>query len=451
MGLADFIKAARHRVEEGAYALDGERLRPNGSLIAALSAAAPVIAEVKPRSPSQGRLLQGDPADLIQAYVDGGAAALSVLADADHFDGSPALVRQAHAAGLPILWKDFVVDCDQIDCAAHNGASAVLLIERCFQDPGEREAMVTYARNLGLEVLLEVHGADEAAGLEATNAEVIGVNARDLDTLEVDPAAALDVVARLADQHTVVALSGIHTRRDREAAKAAGARGVLVGTSLMTSPRPHLALRALRRPLAKVCGLTRFEDVDVAAAAGADLAGFVVGAPESPRQIAPVAAQALSDQARSKGLSPVLVTPHKDAWEVREWCRVVRPDFVQLHGLRPDAEWIHSLGAIPTAVLHAIGPDDAPPEDGAGLVVDTPSPTGGGSGEVHDWTKTANLLGKERRLTLVAGGLAADNAADAVQATGAWGADASSRLESEPGIKDPERIHDYVKALHDRT
>src|SRR5688500_8065427 len=155
--LQGFLQAARERVAKGEYATPGPRLEPNGGLKRALlEHPTPVIAELKPRSPSEGALLRGTPAGLLSEYAAGGAAGLSILTNATFFGGSPALLRASHAFGLPTLMKDFVVDGRQLEAAAHDGASAVLLIERCFARPEEREGMVAKAHRLGLEVLLEV-------------------------------------------------------------------------------------------------------------------------------------------------------------------------------------------------------------------------------------------------------------------------------------------------------
>lgn len=447
--LAGFLDAARRRVRDGSYAVSGDALPPNGLLTDVLALPTAVIAELKPRSPSEGRLLTGPPQRLLQAYRDGGAAALSVLTDADHFDGHPDLLRHAHATGLPVLMKDFVIDPAQVRCGAHHGASAVLLIERCFEDPAAREALVTVAHRLGLQVLLEVHDDADWATARSSSTDLFGVNARDLDTLAVDRDAACRLLATVhAADRPVIALSGIRSRRDREEAARRGARAVLVGTRLAKDPHPALVLRALQRPLAKVCGITDAAGLDAAAQAGADLAGFVVGAPESPRDLPAIKAQHLALQARHKGLAPVLVTPHEDPWEVREWCRLVRPDFVQLARLRPDDEWLHTLDAVPVTPLHVRHPDEGLPDQGP-FLIDTPHPGGGGSGRTHDWEATgARIADAPDRLSLVAGGLDAGNVAEALAVTGAWGADASSGLESTPGRKDPAKVRGFVDAVH---
>jgi indole-3-glycerol phosphate synthase/phosphoribosylanthranilate isomerase len=444
--LATFLDAARSRVARGFYAPAGAALRPNGSFVQALAKGGAIVAEAKPASPSEGRLLRGPPDRLLAAYA-GGADAVSALADADFFDGSPSLVRQAHATGLPVLFKDFVVDEAQLECARHCGASAVLLIDRAL-DPVRREALVEAAHRLGLEALLEVFDARDWATAKASRADLVGVNARDLDTLEVDAAGALILLGQVAHEQPhrpALALSGIHDRTGARLAWAAGARGVLVGTALLRSPDPALLLRSLRRPLAKVCGLRTPADVDAAVLAGADLVGLVVGSPGSPREVAPVEAQRLADAARAKGLRPVLVTRSADLSAVREWCRLVRPDYVQLHGTAPP-EWVHSLAAIPVHVLFAGGPGGALHLHGAGLVLD--GADAGGTGRTHDWDAARDALASETRLSLVAGGLGADNAAEAIQRSGAWGADASSGLESAPGRKDPAKVAAFVAAVH---
>ncbi|MCA1810744.1 MAG: hypothetical protein LC623_01885 [Halobacteriales archaeon] len=450
--LATFLARARERVAAGAYAPSGAALQPNGPFVAAIQSGSGVVAELKPASPSSGLLLRGPVEPVLAAYKAGGAAALSILTDADHFGGSPGLLRTAHAQGLPTLMKDFVVDEAQLACARHDGASAVLLIERCFAgDRERRETLVDAAHKLGLEVLLELFDAADWASARGSNADLLGVNARDLETLKVDEAAALRLLAEVAKQRPVLALSGVRRRADVLAARRAGALGVLVGTMLLEAPDAELALRALQRPLSKVCGLRTETDVVGAARAGADLVGFVVGAPRSPRDVPPIVAQRLADTARSLGLRPVLVTPHADAGEVRAWCRLVRPAFVQVSGFLPAAGWSHSLQSIPTHVLQAVeaGDDAAPGPDVAGFVADSPhGGLGGGTGAVHDWSRTLRLVDAHPgRLSLVAGGLDAGNAAAALAATGAWGADASSRLESEPGRKDPAKVLAFVQAV----
>lgn len=436
--LQRFLEDAHKRVTEGFYVTPHD-VKSNGSFVQALDRPDAVIAELKPRSPSEGRLLSTPPGEVLADYKLGGAAALSILTDADHFDGSLDLLAQANATGLPTMMKDFIVDEAQLDAAARCGASAVLLIARCLT-PERREDLVAAAHARGLEVLLEVHASESDV---ETAADIMGVNARDLDTLDVDLPGAMAAVRRISEHRPVVALSGIASRHERQAAVAAGATAVLVGTHLMRQPDRVTALRALRRPVAKVCGIRDQTGLESAIAAGADMVGFIVGAPDSPRNIGALEAQKLADQAKAVAVATVLVTPHEDPWEVREWCRVVKPTWVQLHGFVAEAEWSHSLRAIPTEIMQARRPGEAP-TTACGHVFDAAAP---GSGTPIAWTDVPRTSG----LTLVAGGLDAANAAQAVREAGTWGADASSRLESAPGIKDPEAVRAFVRTVQEAT
>ncbi|MFA5944384.1 MAG: hypothetical protein WC876_07965 [Candidatus Thermoplasmatota archaeon] len=372
--LTTFLDAARKRVEAGAYRLEGPALRPNGSLASIVRRGGAILAEVKPTSPSEGRLLRRPAREVLSEFTQGGADGLSLCTDADRFDGSPALLREAHATGLPTLMTDFVVDEAQLDCARHNGASAVRLIERAL-GAERREALVAAAHARGLEILLEISDAAEWQIARSSKADLTGVDARD-PNLALDSAAATILLGQIAQERpgTVVALFDVNDRAGVRLAHAVGAGAALVGTSLLRSPDPILLLRSLRHPLAMVCGLRTAADVAVVAQAGADLAGFELGTPGSPRNLNTLEAQRLADQARALGLRPVLVTRSMELATVREWCRFVRPDYVQLHGPAPP-EWVHSLAAIPVHVLFALGPTTDGPTaeifaEGAGLIID---------------------------------------------------------------------------------
>lgn len=449
--LSQFLDAARTRVAKGFYTPYGEAIPSAGSLVEALRAHPhPVIAELKPASPSEGRILQGDPQRMLRAYQSGGAAALSILVDEDHFDGHPDLVRAAAFTGLPILWKDFVIDEAQLDAARHHGASAVLLIERCFETAEAREALVQAAHARGLEVLLESFSSADVERARSSAADLHGINARDLDTLDVDVDAARVWVQSLAQAgKQVLALSGIRSRFDRDVAVSAGALGVLVGTHLMASPDPKLWLQALQTPLVKVCGITTEQDLQ--SAAQADLVGFVVGAPQSPRNLSAMQAERLCRMAKQRGQRTVLVTPHGDDWEVREWVRIVQPDYLQTTSLQPDEGWIHTLQQWDCQWLPALHEATRWPEGAVGIVLDTPTPLGGGSGQTHDVSLHARFLQQHaHKLSLIAGGLDAGNAQDALSTSGAWGVDASSRLEAAPGIKDPHLVQSFIEVAHGR-
>jgi indole-3-glycerol phosphate synthase len=198
-----------------------------------------LIAEVKRRSPSAGSINEGlDPAALAAAYAKGGAAAISVLTEVAHFGGSIAdLGAVVGAVDRPVLRKDFIVDEVQLLEARAAGASAALLIVRAL----EQEALVRllrFAGTLGLDVLVETHDRRELERALDTDAAIIGVNARNLDTFEVDAAAAWELLQRIPADRVAVAESGMASVLDVQGAADAGADAVLIGSALARSGNP---------------------------------------------------------------------------------------------------------------------------------------------------------------------------------------------------------------------
>jgi indole-3-glycerol phosphate synthase len=205
-----------------------------------------IIAEVKRRSPSRGDInAQLDPTSRASEYEAGGAAAISVLTEPVHFGGSEQdLARVRGAVKLPVLRKDFIIDEAQVIEARAWGASAVLLIARALE-PRALLSLAAAARDWSIEPLVEVRSDGELAAALEADARVIGVNSRNLETLEVDPAAAYELLARLPANVVAVAESGIRIVADVERAASVGADPVLVGTSLSESPSATSAVRAL--------------------------------------------------------------------------------------------------------------------------------------------------------------------------------------------------------------
>jgi indole-3-glycerol phosphate synthase len=196
-----------------------------------------VIAEIKRASPSQGAIAPGaDVAETARAYAAGGAAAMSVLCAERDFGGSLADLSAARrAAGLPAIAKDFTVFPEQVAAQRLAGADAILVILAMVSDD-EARRLLQAAELLGMDALVETHSAAEVDRALALEARVVGVNARDLDTLAVDRERQLELVASLPDAVVRVAESGISSRADVEAARDAGADAVLVGTALMKAP-----------------------------------------------------------------------------------------------------------------------------------------------------------------------------------------------------------------------
>jgi indole-3-glycerol phosphate synthase len=253
--LDDLTRAARAQVERRREQVSLDELeraisaRPEGRPFNEALAAPgiSVIAEYKRRSPSAGDLPRGaDPVEeIVRAYERGGAAALSILTESDHFGGSIADLRAARAATpLPILRKDFTVDRYQLYEAAAVQADAVLLIVAAL-DAEELERLHVEAAALDLDCLVEVHDREELEAALAIDAEVIGINNRNLADFTVDVSRTFELLADIPAGKTVVSESGISTRRQVEELEEVGVDAVLVGETLMRSEDPEAACREL--------------------------------------------------------------------------------------------------------------------------------------------------------------------------------------------------------------
>ena len=372
------------------------------------------IAEVKRRSPSAGDLRpRAEPSVLAAEFERAGAAAVSVLVD-ERFAGTVDDLRAARAAAaLPLLAKGFFREEAQLDELREAGADCALLILRDLDDRTAR-GLMAYAAKIGLDTLVEAHDRAELAHAVELGADPIGINARDLATFAIDRGAQLHLVAEAPRDRVVIAESAIHTRAQGAAAEVAGADAILVGTALMRAADPPGKLREIAsRPLVKVCGLTRPEDVDVALEAGADLCGFILEptSPRAAREVLPVPETALS-------VAVFVGEPGEAA-----------ADLVQLY------ERENGKVRGRDAVLLRDG-------ERVATVVDLPW-------EEEDETQLERARAVEGRLVL-AGGLGPENVRRAIAATRPWAVDASSSLESSPGVKDHDLVRAYVEAARSR-
>ena len=204
-----------------------------------------VIAEIKRASPSAGRIAETDPGARAAAYERAGAAAVSVLTERTHFGGSNDDLQAARACtSLPILRKDFVVHPAQVLEARAAGADAILLITAALSDD-EVQVLLAAAAGEGMAAVVEAHTARDLARAVASGARVLGVNARDLETLEVDAGRARALLADAPPDRVRILESGIGTAEDVRLAAEAGADAVLVGEALMRAPDPEAKLREL--------------------------------------------------------------------------------------------------------------------------------------------------------------------------------------------------------------
>jgi indole-3-glycerol phosphate synthase/phosphoribosylanthranilate isomerase len=366
------------------------------------------IAEVKRRSPSAGDLRpDADPARLAAQFAAAGAAAVSVLVD-ERFGGTIDDLRAARAAtDVALLGKGFFSTEEHLRELKEAGADAILLLLRDLDD-ATCARLLAYTHELGMDALIEAHDADELQRAMALDAPIVGINARDLTTFAIDRRAQLELVARAPRDRIVIAESGVYTRAQAAAAELAGAEAVLVGSALMQAPDPPAKLRELlSRPLVKVCGLTRQEDVDAAVEAGADLLGFIHAA-QSPRR-----ADAVLDVPETALSVSVFV----------EETHETPADLVQFYpdrggGVRGREALLLRDGVQVARVLDQPWQEQDP----------------------RHWRDAAAAEGR----IVLAGGLGPDNVRAAIDAVHPWAVDAASSLETAPGRKDHERVRAYV-------
>lgn len=223
------LSAARERGRGDGRPLTVDARRLGPALAAAESdGRIPIIAEVKPTSPTTDAHRDEDPVRLARDMVAGGAAALSVLTEPDHFDGSPEALRSVrNAVDVPVLRKDFILYEEQLDVVA---ADTILLIARFIEDLDD---LLTAARKRGFQAVVEVHTVAELEQAIKAGADIVGVNNRDLASLEVDLGTFERIAPTVPDDIILLAESGISTPADARRMRAAGADGLLVGSAIM--------------------------------------------------------------------------------------------------------------------------------------------------------------------------------------------------------------------------
>jgi len=433
--LAEIVRHKRDEVAERLRGFDGSAAEPSRhSLKAALSKpGARFITEVKRSSPSGHRSFHSiETAARAYAPV---TDAISVLTDQRFFGGSLAALRTVRELfNGPILAKDFVVVPAQVTEARLNGADAVLCMLSVLGDDHAR-AVMAEAERLGMDVLVEVHDEAELDRALALGAAIIGINNRDLKTLRTDLAVTERLASRVPEHVLLVSESGVATRGDVERL-APHADAFLVGSSLMAAEDVGQAARALVFGRVKICGLTRAEDVHAAATAGATHAGLIM-VPGTPRALTAEAALPLAHVARQAGLQAVGVFRDSAPAEVLAAADRIGLSAVQLHGHEMPGE----VAAVRAGFGGEVWTAGTAGRGGHRQLFDTGA---GGTGEAFDWSDIAEHPGKAQ--AFLAGGIGADNAR-AGQQTGVYGLDASSRLESAPGRKDPAKLQALFDAL----
>ncbi|MGM0555952.1 MAG: bifunctional indole-3-glycerol-phosphate synthase TrpC/phosphoribosylanthranilate isomerase TrpF [Myxococcota bacterium] len=399
--------------------------------------------ECKRASPSRGQIRENfDPRDIASTYAPF-ADGISVLTDERFFDGDPEYLRTvSDASDTPVLCKDFILDPYQVYEARMYGADAILLMLSVL-DEHTYNACADAAKRLDIDILTEVHDEAELERAIALDARIIGINNRNLKTLEVDLSTTERLAPKVPSDRVVVCESGISSHRDvvrlRDAVDA-----FLVGSALMERDDLDMAVRELLFGPVKVCGLTRPEDASAAFEAGATYGGLIF-ATESPRCIDLRGAQKVISAAPMRYVGVFVDAPRH---EIAAAARELDLSAVQLHG-NEDRTYIEALrDCLPenVEVWKALRVDDQAPDvtsTGADRVLLDNFEEGrrGGTGQTFDWSVL-----DDASATILSGGLAPENAARA-DSLGAEMLDVNSGVEREPGIKDPVKLHAFFEQL----
>lgn len=239
--LKKLVNNSQAAIDDGTYEIGIKLEKSNKDLLQTIKTNPhpTLITEIKFASPSLGKIRTlTDPVKVAKEMIDGGAKALSVLTQPNLFNGSPEYFMKVRSAvDIPLLMKDIMIDKVQIDAAEKIGADYMLLIQSLF-DKGylkEIDEFVDYAHKKGLHVLLEVHNSNELQNALKTKADLIGINNRNLDTLEIDLKTTENILKEHHKNQLIISESGINTPEDIQYLKKCGADAFLIGSSIMKS------------------------------------------------------------------------------------------------------------------------------------------------------------------------------------------------------------------------
>jgi tryptophan synthase beta subunit len=437
-----------------------------------------LIAEIKRSSPSAGAIAAADE-DIVaraRAYESGGATAISVLCEPHWFGGSVDDLRAVRAAvSIPVLAKEFVVEPIQLPHLRAAGADLVLLL--AVLHPAKRLArLVDRALEIGLEPLVEAHDEREVERALATNARLIGLNNRDLRSLEVDTDRAIRLRGLVPDDRLVVAESGVRDTATIGAWRAVGFDAALVGEALVRAADPAAAARAFVAagrvpsdqanaaavPFVKICGVTDAEGILAAVRSGADVIGLNL-VPGTPRALDLAEAIALARVARSLGSASasarvVAVTADAGRERIAEIVTALDPDAVQFSGDESAADVAAAGRPVWKALRLRAEDDPAQVVDraraflaagAARIFLDAAGgPHPGGTGTRVEPTLAAAVAREVP--VVIAGGLSPANVADALRTIPAIGVDTASgverpRVDGRRPTKDPLRVAIFAK------
>jgi len=429
-----------------------------------------LIPDIKCFSPKEGDLLRGrNPVEMAQFLVRCGAPVLSVVTENARFGGSTELLRAiAQAVEVPVLRKDFIQNEEQLVETAELGAAAVLLI-CAIVDEKTLQSLYEKTLKLGMEPLVEVHTVQEMEVAKALGARLIGINNRNILTFELDEGGPERTAALVSGKPTgalLVSESGILSPEHARLAAASGAHALLVGTALWLAPDMEATYQSLwvaverekTRPIVKICGLMREEDVRLCARHGADILGFVVEYPRPvPWNLSVAQAKALM-AAVPRTQKTCVVTSGTPA-HVLHMAAETKPDIIQLHGnetLEEVAYLVGALGKQGIKLIKALFPNTPELEKTAvdfcaagvyAVLFDARTP----DNAQHSGTANVSVYKKLQRALscplMLAGGITPQNITEILRQTQANMLDLMSGVEISPGVKDEAKVKALFEAL----
>lgn len=401
------------------------------------------IAEIKPKSPSEGILYKGGFVELAKKYEMAGADAVSVLTDTASFGGSLKLLNDINqAVNLPVLRKDFIMSKAQLIESLVNHVDAVLLIVSLINQKRLQE-LIKFTYELGLVPIVEVSSKQELEKAVRTGAKIIGVNARNLKTLKVDNEHALEVLKVIPKTIIPLLFSGIKTRQDIQQAIKFGAKGILVGTSLLKAKNIQAKIKQLKNNfIVKICGVKDINSAKSVIKQKPDMIGlnFV---PNGIRCVDIKTAKIISKLANEQNISIVGVFQNQPINQVISMIKTVPLDYVQLHG-EEDVTYCSqiSIPIIKKITLENINLQINKYTNVVDIFLVDRSIQGQGS-----LVSTKQVIRfAEKYPLLIAGGLNDRNVGNVIRKTGKslQGVDVSSGVEKVVGEKDEQLVSNFI-------
>ncbi len=432
-----------------------------------------IICEIKRRSPSEGKIQSIDePCTLAHTYASGGADAISVLTERDHFNGSlrDMIEIKSNLPQIPVLRKDFIIHPDEIEVSFRCGADMVLLIAAIFIDEPQGkikfETLYRKILSFGLLPLVEIHNERELAFIRDFKPALIGINSRDLKTFQINRSTPHALRERVKGGH-VLYESGIHDEKDAFFPGISDFSGLLVGTAIVKAENRVEKIRTIKKgffrgkkaksdfyrkllntysekaqTLVKICGITNLKDLQLISELEADICGFILA--DSPRQISLSKLQELSRYANEKMLRVAVVTPDS----LEKGIQAVKDgvvDAIQVHGTNGEQTEVCYYNAKNVQSVREIHETREP------FVLYDAFETGkyGGTGKQLS-EEIIEAIETVQPFYGLAGGITPENISSIIQTHTPLLVDICSGVERSPGLKDESKLRQLFKIIRKR-